>query len=73
MFIDFELVKELQNEGLTYREIEEYIEDNGIWYTLEELKKETENNSLTLEDVMHKYYFVTIKNEIKFCSPGDII
>ena len=72
MFIDLELVNELQDEGLTYHEIEEYVEDNGIWYTLEKLKEETEDNNLTLEDAMHDYYFTVIGNEIKFCFSENI-
>lgn len=72
MFIDLELIKELQNKGLAYNEIEEYVEDNGIWFTLEEMRKEVGNRDLTLESCMRTFFFTVIKNKIKFCSPENI-
>jgi len=49
------------------------VEKCGIWYTLEEIKKECEDETITLADCFADFYYVIIENEIKFCNPDLFI
>ena len=45
------------------------VEKCGVWYTLEEIKKECEDETITLADCFADFYYVVTENEIKFCNP----
>ena len=49
------------------------IDKCGIWYTLEEIKKEQEDETITLADCFTDFYYVVVENEIKFCNPDSFI
>lgn len=49
------------------------VEKCGIWYTLEEIKKEYEDETITLADCFADFYYIIIEDEIKFCNPDLFI
>lgn len=62
----------MEREYGTAKRINELIEECGIWYTENELKKEIDDD-ITLEEIMSDYYFVVEDNKILFCSVEQMI
>lgn len=70
-YIDNELVKMFEERY--DRDYLDEVEKCGIWYTLEEVKKECEDETITLADCFGDFYYVVTENEIKFCNPDSFI
>ena len=70
-YIDNELVEMFEERY--DRDYLDEVEKCGIWYTLEEVKKECEDETITLADCFADFYYVVTENEIKFCNPDLFI
>lgn len=70
-YIDNELVEMFEERY--DRDYLDEVEKCGIWYTLEEVKKECEDETITLADCFADFYYVVVENEIKFCNPDSFI
>lgn len=70
-YIDNELIEMFEERY--DRDYLDEVEECGIWYTLEEIKKECEDETITLADCFADFYYVVTENEIKFCNPGSFI
>lgn len=73
MYIDNELVQTFKKSYGDEYNIMEAIDENGVWYTLDEIKEEWENPDLTLEEIISACYLVVEDNEMFFCTPEDFL
>lgn len=72
LYIDLALIKFMEREYGTAKHINELIEECGIWYTENELKKEIDDD-VTLEEIISDYYFIVEDDKILFCSVEQMI
>lgn len=54
-------------------DIQDAIEQCGVWYSIDGIRAEEEDFSLTLQEIITDYYFIVEGNTIKFCSPDMFI
>lgn len=73
MYIDLALINDFEQSfgnmfGLA---VENMIENCGIWYSIEDIKMETDDFEMTLEDLCKDYYYIIEDNKIRFCTPDQ--
>ena len=74
MYIEPELIKvcgKYSQGRINNNNIEEFLNNNGVWYTLEGIKEDMEYEHL--EDVMSDTFFIIVKDKMKFCGIDQII
>ena len=58
------------NMNLTEKELNDILENCGVWYSFEGIRYETEDD-MSLEDCFREYWYVIDKNKICFTNPDD--
>lgn len=56
------------NMGVIQKTIDDVLDNCGIWYSLEELRSETEDPSMTLELACREYWYVIDGNKMIFVN-----
>ncbi len=74
MYIDKCLIDDFHNEFgcCTDDKFKYCLENCGIWYTLEEIREEIEDEK-TLEELCTTYYYILDGNSFKFCNADEFI
>lgn len=74
LYIDLALINDFeQNYASTFMPMIEYLLNKcGLWYSAEGIRHETEDDSLTLEDICKEYYFIIDNDTIRFCNPDQL-
>lgn len=73
MYIDENLINTFRKRYGEKYNIEEAIEECGVWSTADGIRFEWEDFEATLEEIMDEYYFIVERNKIFFCSPEQFI
>lgn len=55
--------------NLTNSLLDEILEECGIWYSYEDVKHETEDFDMTLEECCREYWYIIDKNKVRFTNP----
>lgn len=53
---------------LSYRLLDEILEECGIWYSFEGIKHETEDFDMTLEECCREYWYIIDGDKLKFTN-----
>ena len=59
------------NFGVTQESVEQIIEDCGVWYSFEEIKYETEDFDMTLEECCREYWYIIDNDKLHFTNPDS--